>query len=76
MSFKTKKYEIVKGMLTPSLADIVFDYLLLRRKVQKTLINKDIIHPRDELFGHYRDGLVPNTWSLYGDTLCEVYRDS
>ena len=72
MSFKTKQYEVVEGIIPPLIADVVFDYLLLRRKVQKTLISKKIIDPTDELYGHYHDWQAPNTWCLYGDPLCEV----
>lgn len=72
MNFITNKYQIIRKAIDPDFADVVFDYLQLKRKSQQTMIRKGYIKKDDMLHGHYNDHVCVNTWSIYGDTLCEI----
>jgi len=72
MSFIKKSYQISKGAIEPGVADLIYDYLLLKRKVRNTLFSKNKITNEDRYFGVYNDAQVPNTWSNYSDLMCEI----
>lgn len=73
MSLIKKGYEIYREAVDPFTADLIYDYLQLKQKVQQTLIDDGEIRTNDELFGHYEDLLVPGTWNIYGDPLNDIF---
>ena len=40
MSFKTKKYKIIKSAISEDFADYLYKYLLLKRQIARTLFEK------------------------------------
>jgi|13_taG_2_1085334.scaffolds.fasta_scaffold13704_4 hypothetical protein len=72
MSYLVKDYELIKGALHSSFAETIYDYLLLKRKVQDTLIKKKYYKKSESIFGHYGDNICDDTWCIYGDPLCDV----
>ena len=72
MSFKKKKYIILKQALSPEMTDFAYKYLLFKRQVAQTLFNARYISPYEEMFGHWNDIQVPNTYSNYGDMVMET----
>jgi len=72
MSFKNKKYTIIKSAISKELADFAYQYLLLKRKVARTLFDNNFIPPFETMFGVWNDKQVPETYSHYADILMET----
>ena len=72
MSFKKKKYIIIKKALSEEMADFAYKYFLFKRRVAQTLFDKKYISPFETMFGVWTDSQVPNTYSHYGDMVMEV----
>jgi|TARA_A100000172_G_scaffold40243_1_gene24548 hypothetical protein len=72
MSFKEKKYLVLKKVITKEIADFAWAYLFLKRKVAQTLFARQWIHPYEEIHGYFLDDQVPNTFSIYGDVAMEI----
>ena len=72
MSFKNKKYIIIKNAISKELADFSYQYFLLKRKVAKTLFDTKYISQFTEYFGVWNDIQVPETYSHYSDIVMET----
>lgn len=72
MSFKKNKYEIIKKAVSKELCSFLSEYILLKRKIAKVIINKGIIVPGYPLFGSFGDDQVPKAYNHYADTAMEV----
>ena len=72
MSFKKKKYIIIKNVISKDLADFIYKYFLLKRRVAQTLFETRFISPFTDYFGVWTDEQVPNTYSHYGDIAMET----
>jgi hypothetical protein len=72
MSFKLKKYKIIKKAISKDLSLFVYNYFLLKRQVAKTLFDNRFISPFTEYFGKWTDEQVPNTYSHYADIVMET----
>ena len=72
MSFKEKKYSIIKSAISPELVDFVSSYFLLKRKVATTLFAQKYISPFVEEWGHWHDAQIPKTYSHYADVAMET----
>ena len=72
MSFKKKKYIVIKKTLSEEMSDFIYKYFLLKRQVASTLFNLKYISPFTTEFGVWNDGQVPNTYSHYGDIAMET----
>ena len=72
MSFKDKKYVIIKEAISKELASFVTDYFLLKRKVADTLFKNNLIPPFAEEWGRWNDTQIPETYSIYGDVVMET----
>jgi len=72
MSFKKKKYIIIKKAISEEMADFIYKYFLLKRRVAQTLFDTRFISPFTEYFGVWTDQQVPNTYSHYGDIVMET----
>jgi len=72
MSFKKKKYKIIKKAITKELALFIYNYFLMKRQVAKTLFDTRYISPFEDMFGVWSDSQVPNTYSHYGDIVMET----
>ena len=72
MSFKKKKYIIIKKAISEEMADFIYKYFLLKRRVAQTLFDTRFISPFTEYFGVWTDQQVPNTYSHYGDIAMET----
>lgn len=71
MSFKKNKYSVIKKAISKELANFIFSYFKLKRKVYQTLLSSNYINPNLEIFGYYKDDQVPNTYSHYADIAME-----
>ena len=72
LSFKKDKYCIIRNSISKELANLCYDYLILKRKASKTLMDVKYFTPFEKIYGVLNDDQVPNTWSIYGDVLMEV----
>ena len=72
MSFKTKGYLIIKNAISKELAKIAYNYLLIKRNAIAHMRENNYLAPFDNNFGTWDDGQVPNTFSIYGDSLMET----
>tara|TARA_R110000823_G_scaffold314120_1_gene442724 strand:+ start:1402 stop:2016 length:615 start_codon:yes stop_codon:yes gene_type:complete len=72
MSFKNKKYIVIKNAIPKQLANFAYKYFLLKRKVATTMFDSKFISPMTEYFGVWNDKQVPDTYSHYSDILMET----
>ena len=72
MSFKEKKYIVIKKAISYELANFGFNYLLLKREAVAWMHKNNYISEFTPGFGTWKDKQVPNTYSIYGDTFMET----
>ena len=72
MSFKNKKYIVIKSAISKELANFAYQYFLLKRKVARTLFDTKWIPPFETMLGVWNDEQVPETYSHYADILMET----
>lgn len=73
MSFKDKKYEVVKNAISYELANFIYNYFLMSRDVTAFMIkNKIIVDENNPLVGGWKDQQVPNTYSQYSNQVMET----
>ena len=72
MSFKEKKYKIIKNAISYELAQFCYKYFTLKAKVFKTMLEKRTVSPYIDFMGTFNDPQVPNSYAHYGDIVMET----
>ena len=72
MSFKTKKYLVVKNAISKELAIFVYNYFLMKRNVANILFKEKYISPYETFFGTWNDPQAAGTYSHYADIAMET----
>ena len=74
MSFKNKKYTIIKQVISKDLAEFIANYFRMQKQVLDTCRQARYISPYETLLGHYEDEhqQIPNTYSCYSDIAMET----
>jgi hypothetical protein len=72
MSFRNKKYVIIRKAISYELANFGFNYLLLKREAAKWMQDNNYISKFTPCFGTWEDEQIPNTYSQYGDFFMET----
>lgn len=72
MSFKKKKYLVIKKAISKEMSYFCTRYFTFKRQVARTLFEGKYISPFETIFGTWRDPQVPNTYSHYADLVMEV----
>ena len=72
MSFKTKKYMVLKQAISRSLADFIFKYLLIQRDSVDFLMKYNKLNPLNPFIGTRTDQQVPGCYSKYADWAMET----
>lgn len=72
MKEKKFKYKVVKQILSKELCNFLFNYLLIKRQVAKTLFQEKHISSYSQDYGFFDDSQVPNTYSSYSDIAMET----
>ena len=72
MSFKSKKYTVLKNAISKELATFVYNYFLMKRQVARTMLDKKFISEFMEEWGTWKDTQIPNTYSNYADIAMET----
>ena len=68
-------YKVVKQAISKELADFVYSYFLMKRKVAKTLFDARYISPFNLDWGGFNEPQIPNTYCHYGDIAMETLLD-
>jgi hypothetical protein len=74
MSFKKKKYQVIRGALSNELANFIFNYMMLQRDAVDFMMTyeRQKVNPWNPFIGNRVDEQVPGTYSKYGDWVMET----
>ena len=72
MSFKTKKYQVIKGALSKELANFIFNYMMLQRDAVDLMLKNNKVNPANPFIGTRTDQQIPGSYSKYGDWAMET----
>ena len=73
MSFKKNKYCVIKQAISKDIAEFVYNYFLMKRKVVQTMIEKRYISTFSNEWGDLKgDDQAPNSYSHYADIAMET----
>ena len=73
MSFKTKKYQVIKGALSKELANFIFNYMMLQRDAVDFMFKENRLNPANPFIGSRKDDKqVPGCYSKYADWVMET----
>ena len=72
MSFKTKKYQIIRGALSKELANFIFNYMMLQRDAVDFSVKNNKVNPHNPFIGNRMDRQVPGCYSKYADWVMET----
>ena len=72
MSFKTKKYQVIKGAISKELANFIFNYMMLQRDAVDFMTKSNKVSPSNPFIGNRIDQQIPGAYSKYGDWMMET----
>ena len=73
ISFKRKKYLVIKKAITKEMANFIYGYFMTKRRVAKKFLEDRYISPFEEGWGTWHiDTQIPNTYSHYADLVMET----
>ena len=74
MSFKKKKYTVIKQAISKDLAAFVANYFCMQKQVYDTCKASRYFSPFETILGHYegKDEQIPDTYSQYGNIAMET----
>jgi hypothetical protein len=75
MSYKINKYEIIPHAISKDMANFCFNYLLLKRRAVKYMVEAKHIKNKDHrktTYGHFTDPQVMGVYSCYADPVIET----
>jgi len=72
MSFKTKKYQVIRGALSKELAGFIFNYMMLQRDAVDWMMKNNKVHAFNPFMGQRDDPQVPGCYSKYADWAMET----
>jgi|TARA_Y100000401_G_scaffold103187_1_gene94009 hypothetical protein len=72
MSFKEKKYIVIRNAISYELANFGYNYLLLKREAVKWMYDNNYLSPYTPGFGTWLDTQIPNTYSQHADFFMET----
>ena len=74
MSFKKKKYTIIKKAIDKNLAIFLANYFSIKKQVYDTCLQTRYISPFETMLGYYegKNDQIPNTYSCYSDIAMET----
>ena len=59
MSFKTKKYQVIRGAVPMPLANFIFNYMMLQRDAVDHMVKNNKVNPANPFIGTRDDKQVP-----------------
>jgi len=72
VSFKTKKYQVIKGALSKELSNFIFNYMMLQRDAVDFMMKHNKVNPINPFIGTREDPQIPGAYSKYGDWVMET----
>jgi len=72
MSFKTKKYQVIRGALSRELANFIFNYMMLQRDAVDFMLKNNKVNPKNPFIGTREDQQIPGAYSKYADWVMET----
>ena len=72
MSFKTKKYQVIRQALSKELSNFIFNYMMLQRDAVDFLMKHNKVNPANPFMGTREDKQVPGAYSKYADWVMET----
>jgi hypothetical protein len=72
MSFKTKKYQVIREALSKELTNFIFNYMMLQRDAVDFMMKNNTVNPYNPLIGTRLDKQIPGCYSKYGDWVMET----
>ena len=74
MSFKKKKYTVIRQAISKDLAAFVANYFLMQKQVYDTCRQARYFSPFENILGYYEaeNEQIPNTYSSYGNIAMET----
>ena len=72
MSFKTKKYQVIRQALSKELSNFIFNYMMLQRDAVDFMMKHNKVNPVNPFIGKRDDSQVPGAYSKYGDWVMET----
>ena len=72
MSFKTKKYQVIRQALSKELANFIFNYMMLQRDAVDFMMKNNRVNPANPFIGTRTDQQVPGCYTKYADWVMET----
>ena len=72
MSFKTKKYQVIRQALSKELSNFIFNYMMLQRDAVDFMMKNNKVNPLNPFMGNRVDHQVPGAYSKYADWVMET----
>jgi hypothetical protein len=72
MSFKTKKYQVIRQALSKELANFIFNYMMLQRDAVDFMLKNNKVNPANPFIGTRTDKQVPGCYTKYADWVMET----
>ena len=72
MSFKTKKYQVIRQALSKELANFIFNYMMLQRDAVDFMMKNNKVNPANPFIGTRTDRQVPGCYTKYADWVMET----
>ena len=72
MSFKQKKFKVLRKVVSSELIKFIYNYFLNKRKVSEFLFTQKFISPYTTYWGVWNDEQIPNTYAHYADIVMET----
>jgi len=72
MSFKTKKYQVIRQALSKELSNFIFNYMMLQRDAVDFMVKNNKVNPWNPFIGTREDAQIPGAYSKYGDWVMET----
>jgi len=72
MSFKSKKYQVIRQALSKELANFIFNYMMLQRDAVDFMIKNNRVNPANPFIGHRVGKQVPGCYTTYADWVMET----
>ena len=72
MSFKTKKYQVIRQALSKELANFIFNYMMLQRDAVDFMVKHNKVNPANPFMGNRVDKQIPGAYSKYADWVMET----
>ena len=72
MSFKTKKYQVIRQAISKELANFIFNYMMLQRDAVDFMTKNNKVNPANPFMGNRVDKQIPGAYSRYADWVMET----